>query len=610
MHLRIARAVVLLATIVLFCAPSFGQLEQPRGYVLYRVASGEGRVFGVEFRNPVLIEADASGGKLVADIEFSSTCSETVTFTWTFNRDIRYLQPEERFEVLMTVGVSGDCGRDPFCLASSGLIAPSIAETMTETELDEHSGLKKEPPQTEAEARVHGKANGTGTSGFVMRSSRRNSRRVFFYITFNAGSGREGCVWQIAYLYRAVYDDTEPGDIEIVLDEPTANSGTTATVPPPDGGSTGSEPGGSGQPGDGDDEGGASTGAGADGGASGAGSPQPTDGTGLCPDPSLEPCIQQWMNKVVELRNRKAPDRAPWGFSRYGHLTFNQVISVLPPDGWETKYQRSRYCFVWLTRVNEHLDPIYDGELPSLYETCAGGGAAGGPGGPGGPGATPPGTGGAGPGGTTGGGGTATGGGATGPGATDIDGRTLLAERRVVEASQTVTVPVRLINPDGVANINFEVLYDPSVVRVESIARGSVLGGQVLFESNPSEAGRMRIGFAGQRGLSADGIVANITFRAVGAPGDRTPLTLRVTDIDDPSGAALPINLVNGEVVITGPGGRVPGDCDGDGMLTAADAICALKMSVGLRDVDLTLDANADGQVTSGDAREILQQIP
>jgi hypothetical protein len=302
----------------------------------------------------------------------------------------------------------------------------------------------------------------------------------------------------------------------------------------------------------------------------------------------------------VALLNRKAADRAPWSISRYGHLVNNQVVSVAPPDGWETKYKSSKHCFVWQEYGKAHLDPVLGGELPPLHQQCGGGS---GPSTPGGatPGSTTPGT-------TS----TVPGGGTlpTPGGQTGVSGRTLLAERRVVEATRTVNVPVRLLNPDGVANINFEIAYDPAVVAIKSVNRGSLLGGNLLFEANPSQPGRIRIGFAGQTGLSASGIVANLTFQAVGKAGDRTPLTLKVTDIDDPAGKDLPINLVHGEIIISGPGGRVPGDCDGDGLITAADALCALKMSVGLRPVNMVMDVNGDQQVTSGDARLILQRIP
>lgn len=52
------------------------------------------------------------------------------------------------------------------------------------------------------------------------------------------------------------------------------------------------------------------------------------------------------------------------------------------------------------------------------------------------------------------------------------------------------------------------------------------------------------------------------------------------------------------------------GDCDGDGSLTAADALCALQVSVGLLNVRRAVDLDQNGTVTSSDARLILQKVP
>ena len=188
--------------------------------------------------------------------------------------------------------------------------------------------------------------------------------------------------------------------------------------------------------------------------------------------------------------------------------------------------------------------------------------------------------------------------------------RTLLAEKRRVAEGQRVVVPVRLLSPDGVANIDYTVTYDPTVVVPDgAILKGSLLGG-ARMEANPAEPGIVQIAFAQRTGLSTDGIVANLVFRAVGRPGDATDLGLAVTDIDDERGSTLPIRRIAGRIEIVGPDASVRGDCDYDDELTMADVICALQMAVGLMEVDLNVDVTRDGRVTSGDARQILQMIP
>lgn len=194
------------------------------------------------------------------------------------------------------------------------------------------------------------------------------------------------------------------------------------------------------------------------------------------------------------------------------------------------------------------------------------------------------------------------------PPAAGVSGMRIEAEHRRVAEGELVHVPVWLKDADDVANINFEVHYDAAVARPEGdIVKGNLLG-DAIFSVNPREAGRIRVGFAQTSGLGGTGTLAQLPMRAVGKPGQRTPLHLEVTAIDDPGGAPLTIRPIDGSIIIVGPGGRVLGDCDGDAAVTAADAMCALKMSVGNMDEDANMDADEDGVVTSGDARVLLRE--
>ncbi|MBU0494636.1 MAG: hypothetical protein KKA73_08715 [Chloroflexi bacterium] len=191
----------------------------------------------------------------------------------------------------------------------------------------------------------------------------------------------------------------------------------------------------------------------------------------------------------------------------------------------------------------------------------------------------------------------------------NVPGMTLQAGQRRVPAGSTVLVPVWLIKGDNVANLNFDVRYDANVAKPEgTIQQGNLLG-QALFQANANESGIIRVGFAQTTGVFGTGTVALIPFRAVGQPGDRTPLTLAVTTINNPAGAVPAIDRIHGEIVIVGPDGLVPGDCDGDGRLTLADAMCALEISVKLRPPIQALDLDSSGDVTSRDAALIMQRV-
>ena len=187
-------------------------------------------------------------------------------------------------------------------------------------------------------------------------------------------------------------------------------------------------------------------------------------------------------------------------------------------------------------------------------------------------------------------------------------GMRIAAEHRRVAEGEKVTVPVWLKDVSNLANLNFEVRYDPSVAKpAGKLIKGNLLG-KAIFSANASEPGRMRMGFAQTSGLAGTGTVAQLPMQAVGESGALTPLTVTVTSIDDPNGATLSIQKIHGSILIVGPDGHVPGDCDGDGKITAADAMCALKMSVGNMQLNIRLDADGDGKVTSGDARVLLKR--
>lgn len=185
---------------------------------------------------------------------------------------------------------------------------------------------------------------------------------------------------------------------------------------------------------------------------------------------------------------------------------------------------------------------------------------------------------------------------------------TLVAYKRKVQAGETVQVPIWLLKGADVANMNFTVTYNPNVATVTDNLTGGYLLDGALFDSNIKTSGLIQVGFARASGVSGDGPVAYAEFKAVGKAGDRTPLTLAVTTINNTGGSVPAIDLINGEILIVGPEGLIPGSCEGGETLTAADAWCALQMSVNNRPVKMVMDMDGDGKVTSRDSTMILQK--
>lgn len=201
------------------------------------------------------------------------------------------------------------------------------------------------------------------------------------------------------------------------------------------------------------------------------------------------------------------------------------------------------------------------------------------------------------------------------PPAVDPDRLTLLVTDYDLQAGETRWLPVEIRNPSNVSNLNLQVEFDANVVLVQGKPRVGTAAGQRLFETNFSEPGLVRLGWAGPVGIPQDGVVAEIPVTAVGQPGARTSIQLRVTDANGADGQALSAQTQSGSVTILAPtppadevGQPAPPVVPPTTPWTTVDALQALQMSVKLLTEDNRLDLDKDGQVTSNDARLILQQ--
>lgn len=186
-------------------------------------------------------------------------------------------------------------------------------------------------------------------------------------------------------------------------------------------------------------------------------------------------------------------------------------------------------------------------------------------------------------------------------------------EFRVMQG-QRLQIPIWLINGQNLANMDWNMHFNPLVVTPLDIGndsitrRGNLLAGQ-RFESNVQLPGVAYFAF-GQRegGIAGTGTVGLATFQAVGPPGSRTPLTLATAIISDPNGGKLPIDLIHGFVEIIKPIEQIPGGNGGGPGVTFKDAQDALKMAVKLIPENLNLDLDRDGRVSSRDAVLIMRR--
>jgi hypothetical protein len=181
-------------------------------------------------------------------------------------------------------------------------------------------------------------------------------------------------------------------------------------------------------------------------------------------------------------------------------------------------------------------------------------------------------------------------------------GPALVVESRTGSTDGTVLVPVVLERAQEVSSLGFTLGYDPAVLEVVSVQRGSRLS-PGTFSYDADAPGIIRLGFSSTTGLSTDGSAVAVEFRIVGEDGSTSQLTLSEDLASDFASRRLTLDLVDGEVTI---GQRIGGDGNGDGKITVLDALIALKIFGEQSPLDLVMDVNGDGRVTPEDARQIL----
>ena len=228
-------------------------------------------------------------------------------------------------------------------------------------------------------------------------------------------------------------------------------------------------------------------------------------------------------------------------------------------------------------------------------------------------------------------------------------GMALRADRVKAAIGDMINVPIFLDNSTGLANLNFNLVYDSRMVAVGNTAKGSLVPAATSLAANARQAGMVRIGLAGGQDITGSGILVRIPFlplKALGTAGGRTDLKLEITTTGSASGGKPAVRAIDGWIELGGSGGGggtgtggippgggtgtggapdtggapggsggtkptsgIPGDFNGNGVLEAIDALQALKMSVGLIPENLISDVDGDGKVTSTDARLILMKV-
>ena len=176
-----------------------------------------------------------------------------------------------------------------------------------------------------------------------------------------------------------------------------------------------------------------------------------------------------------------------------------------------------------------------------------------------------------------------------------------------------VPVLVNITNVTGgpIQGITLNVTYDCGVIELVAAGAGSDLPKDFLGDSLWTiklGADKKRITMYTDDQCYAlangtNGSILNLYFNVTGTAGQTSPIELSNVDISSTGLVHGTIPAINGTFTI--PGGT-PGDLNGDGIITSADAVIALQMAV-CGEYDALADVNGDDSVTTLDALMILQ---
>lgn len=195
---------------------------------------------------------------------------------------------------------------------------------------------------------------------------------------------------------------------------------------------------------------------------------------------------------------------------------------------------------------------------------------------------------------------------------------TLEAAKRQVRPGTAFTLPVWLAKASNLGSMNLVARFDPAVVKLEGVpGKGKLIREGTSIAVNPDAPGVVEFGFAtGASGLTGTDSVLDLKFRAVGKAGARTPIRLEVKNAESPENTPVRVARLDGTVEIVDCSSQqnetpplLLGDCNGNGVLEAVDALCALHMSVNLRPTDLKVDMDGNKRVTAADANIILRKV-
>jgi len=119
--------------------------------------------------------------------------------------------------------------------------------------------------------------------------------------------------------------------------------------------------------------------------------------------------------------------------------------------------------------------------------------------------------------------------------------------------SEQVVLTVNMTGAANIGSIQYSLTYDPQILTLISPPeRGSLLPNSMITY-NYATPGRITVGIIDNNGINGDGSLMTIRVNTTGAPEEKTPLTLDVTEVKNASDFSdVPCTVTSGSFVVGG----------------------------------------------------------
>ena len=132
-----------------------------------------------------------------------------------------------------------------------------------------------------------------------------------------------------------------------------------------------------------------------------------------------------------------------------------------------------------------------------------------------------------------------------------LESADIMVGQAVVRPNGDVTIPVTAdVGDAALGAATFELHYDPSVVQVTACQTDPDDQFDMDLCNPDYDNGALRFSLASIEGASGTVHLADITFKAIGRPGDSTALNATATALSDAQGQSLPYSIRSGSIAI------------------------------------------------------------